>query len=317
MKTLLLGALCGAAAVSLSSALFAEDAGVLDFLVATAGHGVETKVVASFKESIITSDSGSSQWNPISSCVVASRSIDVGNLVWRRNVCTSKETPNHAVVASSDAVYTNDANGSVRAWTVNEGALLWDVPPSVNLQENPRVWAVSSSVVAATSADEKGNDVLTFYNAADGRSLGTVDAKAIGGNGARWLNVLSKEGAIMQALVAHVSTKHDQTVASKVTLVNMSIKEDSVKVDSSNKLSVDSTFLVSTLQIQTMGNGDWHAIALDAKNSHLVQFSADFHQSVDISGLHPSWTSMVSIQQHTRSWNGTDCRTRQTLFSSS
>ncbi len=281
-----------AAAVSSSLALFAEDAGALDFLVATAGHGVKTKVIYSSAKSVITSDATLSQWDdPLSSCVVASRSIDDATLQWRRNVCTSKDTPNHATVAFQNVVFTNGASGSVRAWTVQEGALMWDVSPTLFLQEQPRVWAVSKDIVAATSSDEKGNDVLTLYNVADGRSLGSVDAKSVGGS--HWLYTMPESDGSIHALVAHVSTKHDQTIASKVTLVELSISGDNVKVGSHSKLSVDS-FLASSLQIQTTG-GSWHAVALDAKKSHLVQFSSDFHQVVDISGLHPSWTSMVSI----------------------
>ena len=127
-----------AAAISLSSALFAEDAGTLDFLVATAGHGVKTKVIHSSAKSLITSDATSSQWDPLSSCVVASRSVDDATLQWRRNVCTSKATPNHAAVAFQNVLFTNDASGSVRAWTVEEGALIWDVPPTPFLQEHSR-----------------------------------------------------------------------------------------------------------------------------------------------------------------------------------
>ena len=284
--------------VSLGSSLFAEDAGVFDFIVATAGHGVVTKVVQPSKdESVLTSDSTSSQWMPLSSCIVASRSIQNATVKWRRNVCTSKTTPNHAVVASGEKIFTNDAHGSVRAWTVEEGALVWDVAPAVRVQEHPRVWAVND-LVAATFANDKGNDVLALYNAADGRSLGTIEAKVVGGNGlSRWLFVMphaTKEG-VMQALVAHVSTKHDQIVASKVTLVELAIQDDSVNVISSSKLSVDSTFLVSTLEIQRMEDKDWHAVALDAKSNHLVQFSEQFSQVVDISSLHPLWTSIVSI----------------------
>lgn len=281
-----------AAAVSLSSALFVEDAGALDFLVATAGHGVKTKVIFSSSKSVITSDAASSQWDPSSSCVVASRSVDDATLQWRRNVCTSKATPNHAAVAFQNALFTNDANGSVRAWTVEEGALIWDVPPTPFQQKHPRVWALSKDIVAATSAGEKGNDILTLYNVVDGRSLGSADAKSVGGS--HWLYAMPEIDGSIHALVAHVSTKHDLTTGSKVTLVELSISGDTVKVGSHNKLPVDS-FLVSTLQIQTSDGGAWQAVALDAKKSHLVQFSSDVHQVVDISGLHPLWTSMVSV----------------------
>ena len=145
--------------------------------------------------------------------------------------------------------------------------------------------------MAATSGDKKGNDMLTLYNVADGRSLGSVDAKSVGGS--HWLYAMPEIDGSIQALVAQVSTKHDQTTASKVSLVDLSISGDTVKAGSHTKLSVDS-FLVSTLQVQTTGDS-WHAVALDAKKSHLVQFSSDFHQVVDISGLHPLWTSMVSV----------------------
>lgn len=282
---------------TVSNALFAEDAGVLDFLVATAGHGVQTKVIKSLESAIITSDGTNSQWKPTSSCTVASRFTENGKLKWRRNVCTSQATPNHAVMASKDTIYTNDANGSVRAWTMEEGALVWDVPPTTQLQEFPRVWSVSDEIVAGTSFDEKKSDVLTLYNAENGRSLGTVDAKAVGGSGSsRWLSVMSSgnDSTTIQALVAHVSTKNDQTVASKVILAELNIKDGEVKIGSSKKLSVDSAFLVSSLEIIN-SNGDWHAVALDAKGSHLVAFSGESSQTHPISALHPLWTSMVSV----------------------
>ena len=294
-----------ASLMSAAYALFTEDAGVLDFLVATAGHGLGGRLIHTSETSVITSDSTWSSTGP-TSCIVASRDMGDGRLRWRRNVCNSKHTSSHAVTASNDLLFSNDANGSVRAWTVDEGALLWDTPPSRAPHQHPRVWAASTtdahSIVAATLGDEQGNDVLSVYNAISGRSFGTVQASHVGGlKSSHWLYVLPHESkaATLKALVAPVSIiiKNGQFVAHRVTLVELTLADDAVKIGSSSKLAVNSSFLVSSLQLQRMGVNDWHAVALDKKSLQLVHFSlsSDVSQVVDISQLHPLWTSMVSI----------------------
>lgn len=287
-----------------TSALHAEDAGLLDFLVATTGHGLGGKLIHTGEDSVVTSDSAWSSSGP-SSCMVASRKMEGGSLLWRRNVCsTAKDTPSHAVVSSGEFIFSNDATGSVRAWTMDEGALLWDTPPTLHPHQQPRVWAATTegdaqSVVAATLSDEHTNDLLNVYNAVSGRSLGTVKASDVGGGSARWLYVMaheSKEGTL-KALVAPVSEKDGQSVAPKATLVELTLNDDEVKVGASTKVSLDSPFLVSSLQLQRMGNKDFRAIALDEKSLQVVHFSLSSgeSQAVDISQLHPLWNSMVSI----------------------
>lgn len=290
--------------MSAAYALFAEDAGILDFLVATAGHGLGGRLIHSTETSVITSDS---TWNSIgpTSCILASRDLEDGSLHWRRNVCISKHTSSHAVTASNDRLFSNDANGSVRAWTVDEGALLWDTPPTTRApHQHPRVWAANTvdaqSIVAATWSDEQGNDVLTVYNAISGRSFGTVKASdVVGGKSARWLYVLPHESkaATLKALVAPISVENGQSIALRVTLVELTLADNAVQVASPSKLAVNSAFLISSLQMQRMGDHDWHAVALDTKSLRLVHFSlsSDVSQVFDISQLHPLWTSMVSI----------------------
>jgi hypothetical protein len=104
--------------VSSTHALFREESGKLDFLIATTGHGPPTFVHAiAGGASVITS----------ASCHVASRSIADGSLQWRRNVCSSMQANTHVVTVGATSVVTLDDSGSVRAWSLDSGALLWDV----------------------------------------------------------------------------------------------------------------------------------------------------------------------------------------------
>jgi hypothetical protein len=144
--------LCLLLALSSCSALFEEEAGQLDFLVATAGHG-RTNFVHGFGTFVITSDSpqesGFSTDAEVeeTSCYIASRSLDDGSLLWRRNVCSEEassasasEVQRHVTAVSSDYVITMDHTGIVRAWDAASGSLIWDtLVPS----KNPNLWTVT------------------------------------------------------------------------------------------------------------------------------------------------------------------------------
>lgn len=135
-------------ALSSCSALFEEEAGQLDFLVATAGHG-RTNFVHAFDTFVITSDSPQEPWLSTTeaestSCYIASRSLDAGALLWRHNVCSedssSADVQRHVTAVSSDYVITMDQTGIVRAWDAASGSLIWDtLVPS----KEPNLWTMS------------------------------------------------------------------------------------------------------------------------------------------------------------------------------
>jgi hypothetical protein len=158
---------CLAATLSLLSktatALYAEDAGSFDFLVATTGHGVTKFAQAAFGGAVITSDAASS-------CYVASRSIETGEMQWRRNVCAiPSDDQSHAVVVLGDFVYTVDSTGSVRAWTAAEGNLVWDA--QVNAAASPQIWTVEKDASVYVAV------VSQVFDAATGKP---VDIRAGG-----------------------------------------------------------------------------------------------------------------------------------------
>ena len=152
------------------TALYADEAGTFDFLVATTGHGV-TRFVDTFQDSVITSDSSLSHEGS-TSCYVASRKIDDGSLLWRRNVCsTPSADQRHAAVTEGDRLYTLDDSGIVRAWTLKGGNLLWDAKVTPTTQ--PRVWSFSEAeknFLAVGSTEE-----FTVLEADTGKQTDTVD----------------------------------------------------------------------------------------------------------------------------------------------
>jgi hypothetical protein len=130
-----------------STALFADEAGARDFLVAGAGHGpvrtaVQVEVVADAAATatdaiatttpttttaiLVTSDAF---WHtPSTSCHVAGRDAVSGALVWRRTVCSAAAAPRGYTVAMDatwNAVATLDASGRLSMWAASNGNLLW------------------------------------------------------------------------------------------------------------------------------------------------------------------------------------------------
>lgn len=137
--------------IPLTGALFAEDAGQLDFVVATAGHGT-VGYVSVQEASFVTSDSD--EYHSGVSCHVASRNISDGSLLWRRNVCSSDHDSGHrhGVAGLDDHVYTIDNSGLLRCWD-SHGSMLWEA--HAGAMDHPVVWAfrIGSSTYVATGAD--------------------------------------------------------------------------------------------------------------------------------------------------------------------
>ncbi|GKY93103.1 hypothetical protein MPSEU_000278500 [Mayamaea pseudoterrestris] len=112
-------------------ALTYEEAGVLDFTVATAGHGPmkPNSLAALVKtECVLTSDAGAEMQG--SSCYVACRSLQDGSLKWRRNVCSSIRDDRFNVLYEpiNERLFSIDSSSIIRCWGANDGSLLWEQP---------------------------------------------------------------------------------------------------------------------------------------------------------------------------------------------
>lgn len=109
-----------------------EDAGILDFRIATAGHGPlrQDSLIALTSSCVLTSDAAAA-YSPGSSCYLACRSPHGGSLLWRRNVCSSPGDGNASFYIAysrhDDRVYSVDSAARVRAWNGNDGSLLWEL----------------------------------------------------------------------------------------------------------------------------------------------------------------------------------------------
>ena len=208
------------------NAMYKDDVGVLDFSIATAGHGPIGVVHNNNKNGIvITTDTPTTTTTTTTttSCFVAGRQINDGSLVWRRNVCSvpDEDAQAHAIAVGNDddddadAFYTVDNVGIVRAWTIENGDLLWDarIPAAASA---PKLWVTkvggTTSYVAVASAD----DELVFLNAETGTIVDKVSASKSTGNGQRveWLSVLSSSS----------STSMIKIVLSKVQVVDGTIQ---------------------------------------------------------------------------------------------
>ena len=186
------------------NAMYKDDVGVLDFSVATAGHG-PVGFVHNGNGIVITTDEPTTTTTTTTSCFVAGREINDGSLVWRRNVCSvpDEDTQAHAIAVADDVFYTVDNVGIVRAWTIENGDLLWDarIPVSTDTA-SPRLWVTkvgTTIYVAVASAD----DELVFLNAETGTIVDKVSASKSTGNGQRveWLSVLSSSTSTMIKIV--------------------------------------------------------------------------------------------------------------------
>lgn len=248
---------------ALASALFEEETGLNDFKISTTGHGVPSLVHAVGDNSLIsTSDA---------SCTVARRSLDTGDLEWRRFVCTSKDDTIENVAVQGDYLFTSDSNSIFRAWSTGEGALLFDVVfDSITTVFTAKAGA---RTVAAVVADGK----LHFYNALNGRVLGTLE------DGASWLEIISSsEENILKGLIGKGGKD--------VSLVTLTLTHEGITVGPPTKLSVKESFDPTTLQ--TYGDS---AMAL-TKDGKMVYFSLSGSTSTIGTLDHPLWTSVEKVE---------------------
>ena len=124
----------------LVSALYADEAGKIDYSVSTAGHGrrgVQYARLIANGTAVLTSSSVPDLLSLSPSdggCYLSSRDLLSGKLLWRRDVCSMKNA-NYAVCApfrlgfsnsQNSLVYTLDNRGVMRTWDEITGHMVHD-----------------------------------------------------------------------------------------------------------------------------------------------------------------------------------------------
>lgn len=269
--SLLLSVMCGGV-----DALFEDEQGLNDFLIATTGHGVPSFIVES--ETAVVTSSGSD-------CTVASRSIESGKLEWRTNVCSSKESSLQTIKRSAtNKLFTIDSAQMLRVWTLDTGALIWDTPPG----KATNVWCNDKYVITTDDKDNK----LTFRSMTNGRELGSTAAKLN--------NVLS----VLTATAT--DNDGDTTVAltssgNSFSLQTLLLTDDGLSVSNTKSLShIKATFEPGSLQIIQRDDNTYYGIALSKDGQSIAHFSIlggeTFYQSVSLSQWHPLWTKITGVK---------------------
>jgi hypothetical protein len=283
-----------------ASALYQEDAGVLDFLVETSGHTVTRFVDKPFEGSVLTSDTLSSESKP-TSCYVASRSVEDGSLLWRRNVCaTSSADQTHDIASQGEYFYTIDNGGSVRAWTKRGGELLWDTRVSPSSQ--PKVWTFSKQgmdfVIAAS------NEELSIFHADTGKLFDDPInvVKALGqsvknGEHVEWLAALPDptDAGRVRSIVSFAK-EDDSTSGNRMIFVELEIGNDQI-VSHKSLGHVKGSIVASSVQLQLVGDS-WHGVALatDGTPVHFSVEKSQFARNLSPSQLHPEWQTVSAVR---------------------
>ena len=294
--------------IKFCGAIFAEDVGLSDFLVATAGHG-PTKFVqySSGQQTVVTSDSPEfghqlqAMAPSATSCFVASRELEHGNLKWRRNVCTKEEDRLHTVAAAEENFWTMDGRGVVRGWTMERGELLWDT--LLWPTREPRLLVPPSVTPIVVGAAIQEDLILLDANTGEQLRKPLQANKVLKDNGsssrgdAHWIQMVS-EGSNdkWQALVGWVHNRDDflSSGGSDLMLVDLELRDDDdiIHIGAARKLQhVRGNLDVSTLQLSKAGT----ALALSADRNQAFFFdvsnggsnfeSADVASSLSLSKL--------------------------------
>ncbi|KAL3923166.1 MAG: hypothetical protein SGILL_001813, partial [Bacillariaceae sp.] len=290
---------------SVCEAIYAEDAGVLDFAVTTAGHGA-VGMVHPFQDTIVTTDKSDGSGT---SCFVASRKQSNGDLVWRRNVCSvsgsdsKQQAHDMATVSGSDVFFTADHAGVVRAWTMDDASLLWDADVESGSSDDglvaPKIWALSGgnkNVVAVASQED-----LIFLDAETGEVFDKINTlKAVNGNlrkghSVQWLTVVGN-GQSAKALFAYVNAKGEIQSGNDLYFAQLEVGNGRFK--SIKSLNKGKHILANSVTLQAIGGEKWHALAV-TKSGVLVDVSVDdsnIAEEVAASKLHPSWATVVAVE---------------------
>jgi len=197
-STKLAGWVCLSLVVQSVNALFADEIGQADFLQRTSGHGGAISFAHFVGDSDLLITSTASPPSLFQSldlgkvagqnpCFVACRNVTNGEIVWRRNVCTTQTKQNVGIAIRRDSVFTLDGStGILQKWAATRnGELMWSVR-SPSLQFNgaiakiyafdgvDRVFAVTSSDTSIQEERKSRNpheEVLSMHQLADGGIL--------------------------------------------------------------------------------------------------------------------------------------------------
>lgn len=325
---LLAAALCLSAMKDIIvDAMYAEDAGVLDFVVTTAGHGPFTEVYPFISEQtpmLLTGgyddDENSNVIDRSPSCFLAARRQSDGELKWRRKICSSTEQAGSGTTGRYDLavdstttdiqkVFTVDGLGVVRAWSLDDGALLWDtiVQQDESAISKPRVWTVpvtkedGGQLVAVTASED-----LVILDATSGDVYDTIRGlHAIhGGNlksgeNLQWLSIFaSGQQNEFQALLA---VTKGGLVHNGANLYFAEIEIGNDKPKSVKSLNhVRAAFVADSLHIQSASNdGGMYGLALTASKTGMVHFSLghgkNHFEEFSASQLSPKWSTLTAV----------------------
>lgn len=281
-------------AANSANAMYVEDAGVLDFQISTAGHGAIT-FVHTRDGTVLTTDASPSAKS--TSCYVASRAIDDGSLLWRRNVCsTPSASQRHAVATSStgDIFFTMDDSGIVRAWTREAGNLIWDTQVTRPSGSSPKIWSISqggNEYVAVAS-----NGELTLLNATSGTVVSTINAlaplessnyKIKPGETLQWLGIYLS-GEKVQGMLAFVQ-EDGTTKGDRMLIVELAPGFDAFSI-AKPWSHAKSTFVASLIETQLIGENRDN-LALTTKKSPV-----DLSNAFASAAWHPDVKSIVAVQ---------------------
>lgn len=264
--------------VASTSALHREDAGVLDFTLTGAGHG-PAKQVAVDGDNVITTDD--------SSCYVASRKIEDGSLVWRRYVCSRKES-GHALAVADKTMFTMDASGVARAWMKDTGALLWDTQTPG--EGKAGAWSLDDDHVLVSA----GGDI-SVLKARGGAIVDTISSvkalnqKLKSGESAQVLTFKSTDTKTIQGLVAFVS---EDGTTSRMWSVSVAIGNDEF---SSTKAINAKNVVASSIRTQSL-DGSLYGFGVTSSGSAIV-FSLDGKSSDELpaSLFSETWDSITAV----------------------
>ena len=181
------------------SALYKDDAGILDFSIATAGHGPVGWV--SFSENLVlTTDLADES----TSCYVAARATETGALAWRRNVCSipDEDSQSHAIAVDKEgnAFFTVDNIGVVRGWTSDAGDLLWESKVESSAA-SPSIFFAGGYVAVGAGTQ------LVVFEASSGEQVDVITS-SLGKDGqhVEWLSVLPVSSTTVSVSLALVDS---------------------------------------------------------------------------------------------------------------
>ncbi|KAL3926772.1 MAG: hypothetical protein SGARI_005503, partial [Bacillariaceae sp.] len=188
----------------------------------------------------------------------------------------------------------------VRAWTLDDASLLWDVQVDSSDNNTPQVWALSGenkNVVAVASQED-----LVLLDANTGEVYDTINAlKAMNGNlrkgqQVQWLAVQNSGSKSIKALFAYVNQKGEIQSGNDLYYAELEIGNDQFK--SHKSLNKGKHIVASSVVLQAVDGDKWHALAV-TKSGVLVDVSLDDGSVADeiaATKLHPKWSLVVAVE---------------------